>query len=154
MSQIILRQSLLRLHQLQVLRLKPINRCLSTMRAKLQKSVSQQEYDHRTTNEPIKYFGSSAARWKAEHSRSGVANEDMLWYQPYVVIASVAVFLIYFCVLREENDIDRDLEKSLYDHIPKLEEQQLLMNYHYNKEHGISTVEIELRMKELGMDIE
>ncbi|XP_055529450.1 uncharacterized protein LOC129721193 [Wyeomyia smithii] len=116
--------------------------------------------DHKTKNEseivkqePIKYFGSPTARWKAEHTRSGPINEHAPWYQPYVVIASVSVFLIYFCILREENNIDRDLERSLYDHIPWLEHKQLVLNYHYNKENGLSTIEIEQRMKELGIEI-
>lgn len=76
----------------------------------------------------------------------------MPWFQPYVVNLSVVVFLLYFCVLREENDIDRGLESSLYDHIPGLEQKQLLVNYNYNKENGLSTVEIEKRMQELGME--
>ncbi|XP_053688530.1 uncharacterized protein LOC128737819 [Sabethes cyaneus] len=104
-------------------------------------------------DESIKYFGSSAASWKAENTRSGLVNDDSPWYQPYVVLASVAVFLIYFCILREENDIDRDLERSLYDRMPWLEHKQLILSYHLNKENGLSTIDIEQRMKELGIEI-
>ncbi|XP_065074120.1 uncharacterized protein LOC135698155 [Ochlerotatus camptorhynchus] len=103
-------------------------------------------------DEPIKYFSSPAAQWKAEQTRSGQNKPDMPWYQPYVVNLSVAIFLLYFCVLREENDIDRGLESSLYDQIPGLEQKQLMVNYNYNMENGLSTVEIEQRMKELGME--
>lgn len=105
------------------------------------------------TDKPIQYFNSPASRWKAEHTRSGHVKQDMPWFQPYVVIASTAVFLIYFCILREENDIDRGLEKSLYEHVPGLEEKQLVLSYHYNKEHGLSTIAIEQRMKELGLEL-
>lgn len=76
----------------------------------------------------------------------------MPWFQPYVVNLSVAIFLLYFCVLREENDIDRGLESSLYDQIPGLEQKQLMVNYNYNKENGLSTADIEQRMNVLGME--
>ncbi|EAT37986.1 AAEL010090-PA [Aedes aegypti] len=113
--------------------------------------ISKEE-ESEVKDEPIKYFNSAASRWKAEQTRSGQVKLDMPWFQPYVVNLSVVVFLLYFCVLREENDIDRGLESSLYDHIPGLEQKQLLVNYNYNKENGLSTVEIEKRMQELGME--
>uniref|UniRef100_A0A182NW70 Uncharacterized protein n=1 Tax=Anopheles dirus TaxID=7168 RepID=A0A182NW70_9DIPT len=104
--------------------------------------------------EPIKYFGSQASRWTAQRSREGPKGQDVPWFQPYVVNFSVAIFLIYFCVLREENDIDEGLGRSLFEHVPGLEEKQLILNYHYNKENGLPTLEIEDRMKELGMNFE
>ncbi|XP_055627705.1 uncharacterized protein LOC129769448 [Toxorhynchites rutilus septentrionalis] len=125
-----------------------------------QRSVQTSAKVHKNKNtepeskdEPIKYFNSTAARWKAQQTRSGHVNEDVPWFQPYAVIASVSAFLLYFCVLREENDIDRDLERSLFDQVPGLEEKQLLLTYHYNKERGLSTIELEQRMKELGIVI-
>ena len=102
-------------------------------------------------NEPINYFGSEAAKWKAKKTRSGGSDEH-LWYQPYVISGSLAVFLIYFCVLREENDIDRKLQGNLYDHVDGLEEMQLALNYKYNKENGLDNTHVEQRMKELGID--
>lgn len=73
----------------------------------------------------------------------------MPWYQPYVVIGSVAIFMLYFCVLREESDIDREFDKTLYDRIKGLEKEQLLQSYRYNKEHGKSVIEIEERLLEI-----
>lgn len=73
----------------------------------------------------------------------------MPWYQPYSVVGSVAVLLIYFCILREESDIDREFDKTLYQRIKGLEKEQLLQTYRFNKEHGKSVVEIEERLKEL-----
>uniref|UniRef100_A0A1E1WEU8 Uncharacterized protein n=1 Tax=Pectinophora gossypiella TaxID=13191 RepID=A0A1E1WEU8_PECGO len=74
---------------------------------------------------------------------------DMPWYQPYSVIGSVTVFLIYFCLLREENDMDGELTKTLYERMKGLEKVQLLQSYQFNKEHGKSVVEIEKRLKEI-----
>lgn len=80
--------------------------------------------------------------------RNKQANE-MPWYQPISVVGSVAVFLIYFCILREENNVDLEFNKTLYDRIHGLEKEQLLQSYRYNMEHGKSVVEIEQRLKEI-----
>lgn len=73
----------------------------------------------------------------------------MPWYQPFSVVASVAVFLIYFCVLREENDVDQEFTKTLYDRIKGLEKEQLIQTYKFNKEHGYSVADIEKRLREI-----
>ncbi|KAH8259928.1 hypothetical protein KR038_010916, partial [Drosophila bunnanda] len=104
------------------------------------------------SNEPIKFFGSQAATWRAKDTRSGGSDES-LWYQPYVISASLGVFLLYFCWLREESDIDQRLEGDLYEHVSGLEEVQLTVNYKYNKEHGLDTKDQEKRLAELGVDL-
>uniref|UniRef100_A0A182YQD3 Uncharacterized protein n=1 Tax=Anopheles stephensi TaxID=30069 RepID=A0A182YQD3_ANOST len=114
----------------------------------------QADTKEEVNNEPIKYFGSQASRWTAQRSREGPKGQDVPWFQPYVVNFSVAIFLIYFCILREENDIDEGLGRSLFEHVPGLEEKQLIVSYHYNKENGLPTLDIENRMKELGMNFE
>ncbi|XP_063361672.1 uncharacterized protein LOC134650669 [Cydia amplana] len=104
-------------------------------------------------NEPIKFTTSAAAR---KNTIRPVAVKykpsDMPWYQPYSVLASVTVFLIYFCVLREESDVDLEFNKTLYDRIKGLEKEQLLQSYRYNKENGLSVVAIEERLKQLEVE--
>ncbi|EDV59560.1 uncharacterized protein LOC6542714 [Drosophila erecta] len=114
--------------------------------------AGSQRDDDMVSNEPIKFFGSQAATWRAKDTRSG-GSDETLWYQPYVISASLAVFLLYFCALREESDIDLRLEGNLYDHVSGLEEVQLTVNYKYNKEHGLDTKEQERRLRELGIDL-
>ncbi|CAH2037987.1 unnamed protein product, partial [Iphiclides podalirius] len=99
-------------------------------------------------NEPIKFTTSGAAAKKPIQPVKRV-KIDMPWYQPYCVIVSVAIFLIYFCVLREENDMDLEFDKTLYDRIKGLEKQQLLLAYRHNKENGKSVEDIEKRLKEI-----
>ncbi|XP_049868864.1 uncharacterized protein LOC126368758 [Pectinophora gossypiella] len=99
-------------------------------------------------NEPIKFSTSLAAR-KTVRPVVKKTKIDMPWYQPYSVIGSVTVFLIYFCLLREENDMDGELTKTLYERMQGLEKVQLLQSYQFNKEHGKSVVEIEKRLKEI-----
>ncbi|XP_054738392.1 uncharacterized protein LOC129244663 [Anastrepha obliqua] len=115
-------------------------------------SKASKSTTNENSNEPVKFFGSRAATWRARDTRSG-GSEDILWFQPYVISGSLAVFLLYFCILREENDIDRRLEGNLFDQVAGLEEVQLTMNYKYNKENGLDTSEIEKRLSELGIDI-
>ncbi|KAI4456828.1 protein ccsmst1 [Holotrichia oblita] len=99
-------------------------------------------------NKPIKYTATPAMKWQAKYSRIGTM-DIRLWYEPYVIIISISIFLIYFCILREENDIDADLAKSLYEKIPGLEEQQLHVILQYNQEHGLETRDIIARLEEI-----
>lgn len=117
-----------------------------------QASNIPKQTSNESANEPIKYFGSQAATWRARDTRSG-GSEDMVWFQPYVISGSLAAFLLYFCILREENDIDKRLQGNLFDQVPGLEEAQLTVNYKYNRENGLDTSEIEKRLLELGIDI-
>lgn len=108
-------------------------------------------------DEPIKFFGSEAANWKAQDTRRGgqgvAGDKNIPWFQPYVVMASVTVFMIYFCVLREENDVDGELGRSLYDRVDGLEEIQLKIVHKYNVENQIDNSQIETRMKELAITV-
>lgn len=101
---------------------------------------------------PLKYIGSNAGSWAAQQSRSGPKAQGV-WYQPYVVALSVTIFMIYFCILREENDIDLELQKSLYDRIEGLEETQLRIRHKYNLENGLDVKDIEARLQELGAKV-
>lgn len=100
-------------------------------------------------DEPIAFFGSGAASWKAREGHSG-GQEGSLWYQPYVISGSLAVFLLYFCVFREESDVDHKLSGDLFDHVAGLEVTQIKLAYNYNKEHGLPTEELERRLVELA----
>ncbi|XP_044734381.1 uncharacterized protein LOC123296791 [Chrysoperla carnea] len=97
---------------------------------------------------PIKYSRSEAAQWQARDSRIGVRTE-MPWFQPYVISLSLGIFLLYFCVFREESDIDIGLDRSLFDHIEGLEEKQIMIRINYNREHNLDTRALEERLAEI-----
>ncbi|XP_023952754.1 uncharacterized protein LOC112056551 [Bicyclus anynana] len=103
-------------------------------------------------NEPIKFSTSNAAKKKVPIINKNKRAQSMPWYQPYSVVGSVAVFLIYFCILREENDVDKEFTKTLYERIKGLEKQQLLQSYKFNKENGLSVAEIEMRLQEIEVE--
>lgn len=97
---------------------------------------------------PIKYSTSKAKDWKAKVSRMGAENTRP-WFEPYVILASLTVFLVYFCLLREENDVDKELGRSLYSRIDGLEELQLKMSLKYNIDNGMDTQNIIKRLSEI-----
>lgn len=104
-------------------------------------------------NEPLKFIGSDAHKFKAKQIRLGSLNPDEIpWFQTYSVCGSVAIFLIYFCILREENDIDAHLGRSIFDSVPNLEKSTLITLYKYNLEHGIDNTDVIKRMLQIGID--
>ncbi|XP_046741203.1 uncharacterized protein LOC124408358 [Diprion similis] len=99
---------------------------------------------------PKQFTTSKAASWRAVQSRSGrLPDDEEPWYQDYVVIGSTAAVLIYFGILREENDIDRIFDLTLYDHIEGLEEVQLRVALEFNRERNLDTKPIEARLREI-----
>jgi len=71
------------------------------------------------------------------------------WYQPYIILMSCTVFLVYFCVLREENDLDQELGRSLFEKIPGLEEKSMLAGIRNAKDGGEDTTERERQLIQL-----
>lgn len=78
------------------------------------------ETDNDATNQPIKYSSSKAAAMRTTEYRDPYG-DSVPWYQSYSVLASISVFLIYFCILREENDIDLMLDNELGDSLKQFD---------------------------------
>ncbi|XP_012343818.1 uncharacterized protein LOC100866419 isoform X2 [Apis florea] len=57
---------------------------------------------------PIKYSTSKASKFL-----SGDISKNFPPYQDTVIVTCLAIFLLYFCVLREENDIDDAMVKNI-----------------------------------------
>lgn len=70
-------------------------------------------------DKPIPFSTSKAAHWKAEYSRA--PPDVRVWYTPHVVTASVMLFMIYFCILREENDLDDLIYRPLPETLKGIE---------------------------------
>lgn len=84
------------------------------------------ETDSDVTDQPIKYSSSKAATMRINEYRDPYGDEDKEpWYQVYSVLISMAAFLIYFCILREENDIDAILYNDLEDTLKKIEKEKI-----------------------------
>lgn len=87
------------------------------------RSKKNSEYDAEL-NEPLKYSTSEANDWKASHSRIGSKAEFGPWYEPHAVSASIILFMLYFFIYREENDIDLLFDNSLFDTMKSIEEKE------------------------------
>ncbi|XP_077262670.1 uncharacterized protein LOC143897705 [Temnothorax americanus] len=96
-----------------------------TVSSKDQSTALESEDDG--ADHPIKYSTSKAATMRIDEYRDPIGDKYP-WYQGMVISTSLAVFLGYFCILREENDIDMilgtDLGESLSKMQKELEEKQ------------------------------
>lgn len=101
----------------------------------------------RDPDEPLQYFGT-----EVEKIRATPAPPPRPEYSPYIVHVSLMAFLIYFCMLREENDIDDLLKRDLFDHFGE-EASRLKKAYDYNIKHNLPTTEIVNRLRELGAPV-
>lgn len=72
--------------------------------SKNQSAALEVEDEDNDVDQPIKFSTSKAAGMKVNEYR--IPPGDAPWYQGLVISACLAVFLGYFCILREENDID------------------------------------------------
>ena len=99
-------------------------------------------------DKPIKYSTSRVVTYKSVDSFT-VPKRDFPKYQPWIVLLSIAVFVIYFSMLREENDLDEEMGKSLYERIPGLEESHLKIKIDYDRKHGLDTAALEKRLQEV-----
>lgn len=89
---------------------------LSSKNSKNEHTTETDDIDE--TNQPIKFSTSKAATMRINEYRDP-DGDTVPWYQSHSVMLSLAVFLIYFCILREENDIDLMLYNDLEDTLNK-----------------------------------
>lgn len=109
------------------------------------RSINNEKHsDDDDPNKPILFFGSAA-----EQIRATPIAPERPYYTPYIVNISLMVFLIYFCILREENDIDEILGRDLYENFGD-EAARLKKAYDYNIKNNLPTAEIVNRLREIG----
>lgn len=109
-------------------------------------------YKDQANDGPVK-FTSSPAYKMTPAFRGRRQDDDTPWIQSYVVGLSTAAILVYFCILREENDIDDLLrDGSLYDRIEGLEKLQLESSLKYYEESGLDTRPIKKRLAEIEQE--
>lgn len=98
-------------------------------------------------SEGYEYFGS-----EAEKIRASPEKDESKEYKAYIVSVSMAVFMLYFCILREPNDLDDAMDRDLYDHFGP-EASRLKKAYDYNTKHNLPTAEITNRLRQLGAPV-
>ncbi|XP_006611044.1 uncharacterized protein LOC102681190 isoform X1 [Apis dorsata] len=78
------------------------------------KNKNDYEDDDIKAKMPIKYSTSKASKFF-----SGSTSKNTPEHQDTVIITCFGIFLLYFCVLREENDIDEAMTKNIPPEILK-----------------------------------
>ncbi|XP_069011912.1 ubiquinol-cytochrome c reductase complex assembly factor 4 [Embiotoca jacksoni] len=75
--------------------------------------------DEELNNEPIKFSTSKASHktWKVDRSMG--SQYERPWWKVLPISVLATSFLLW-CALRSETDIDKQLEKGLFDHLPGL----------------------------------
>lgn len=66
-----------------------------------------------------------------------------------IVKSSIIIFLIYFCILREPNDLDALLDRDLFEIVPDLEIPMLESDIRRLESHGVNTDELKKKVDEL-----
>lgn len=104
---------------------------------------------------PEKFSQSAAAKWKSfdTFSLPKAQNESRPRAEPFVVAVSVGIFLLYFLWLREENDLDLELDKPLYKRIPALEQAQIKAQIRHQERQGLDSEALHLRLQQVKMEI-
>lgn len=117
----------------------------------MQSTCNNSKQSTEDPNVPLPFSKSKAASWSAKSSFSGRegVSDDTPWYQPLSISASIAAILIWFCILREENDVDIELGKSLYDRVDGMEKKQLELALKHNHGQGLDTLAIKKRLDEI-----
>ena len=122
MSQILLTNILLRKKPLKLCHFRPI--LINVIKCNY--STNSEEVE-----KPVKYTTSQAykgvgAGLNPSLLRKRLYKEPAPRCQTPIILLSLISFMLYFCVLREENDIDEMLKNgTLYDHIEGLEKAHL-----------------------------
>ncbi|XP_039991457.1 protein CCSMST1 isoform X2 [Xiphias gladius] len=95
-------------------------------------SLSSQRptHDKEVNNEPIRFSTSKASHrtWKVDRSMG--SQFERPWWKVLPISLFATGFLLW-CALRDETDIDAQLEKQLYEHLPGLlsdEEEEQVQN--------------------------
>jgi len=100
--------------------------------------------------QPLQYSGSKASQYDSIETFAPKRKARPKWEHTSVLISTVS-FLIYWGVLREENDWDEMLydTERMYTQVPGLEENQLQAAITYNKNAGLSTDEMKTKLEEV-----
>ncbi|XP_044035552.1 protein CCSMST1 isoform X2 [Siniperca chuatsi] len=84
-----------------------------------QRSARSTDDDKEVNNEPIKFSTSKASHrtWKVERSMG--SQFERPWWKVLPISLFATCFLLW-CALRSETNIDEQLKKELYEHLPGL----------------------------------
>jgi len=125
------------------------------LRISRQFSISKVKYGKDAEEEedkgPVKFTTSAGHRLSPNFAYNPESESDKQpWYQFPVITISMLSLMVYFFILREDNDIDEMIGGgSLFDHVQGLEKAQLEACIMYYEKHGLDTRDLKARLKEV-----
>jgi len=119
-----------------------------TFSSDLREPLKEEQLDD--ISEPLKYSTSKAHDISAIESLLPKQKARPKWEATSVIISTIS-FLVYWGILREESDWDEQVfsPQGLYDKVPYLEENQLEAAITYTKTQGLSTEELQAKLREV-----
>jgi hypothetical protein len=118
----------------------------------LKKFYSNSTKSDEMDDKPVKYTTSKAHLKHKSYENFRFSDEEIAEtpvYERPILLTSFAIFLIYFGILREPNDIDEKLGANLFDTVPELELpliESAIQNYEMI---GLDTTQLKNRFDEL-----
>ncbi|KAL3875513.1 hypothetical protein ACJMK2_033459 [Sinanodonta woodiana] len=110
-------------------------------------SICLGEHGEFDKDQPLPYM--SVRKTQEKMNKEFVMRESAPPYQGFSVWISLVVFMVYFFILREENDLDELLSQDLSVRLSEVEEQVILKKMNYNRTHDVPTGELQDRLHEV-----
>jgi hypothetical protein len=95
-----------------------------------------------TIDEPAKFSTSKAKSWDPVDTFIHKNTRSMPKIQPFVVVFSAITMLVYFVFIREENEIDTILSRTLEESVPNVKEMTLRTQIAKYENLGLDTREL------------
>ncbi|CAF0778242.1 unnamed protein product [Brachionus calyciflorus] len=103
--------------------------------------------DSKISDEPIKYSTSKAKTWDSIDSFMSKTARTTPKSQPIIVSLSVLAFLLYFILIREENELDKKVSRPLEESVPNIKEMTLKHQILQYEQMGLNTRELREALK-------
>merc|ERR1711990_452474 len=130
-----------------VYRLQPFSRSYEILKKhKLSQKSRDDEMDF-DPDAPLKFRGSGAETYRSHQTFTTPNAKNGPVSQAVIVPGALMVFLAYFCILREENDIDEQLGRPMVDSVPEEHKEEVMkMTIQVAVNEGWETKELEEKL--------
>ena len=95
-----------------------------------------------TRDEPVKFSTSKAKIWDPVDTFISARARKQPISQPFIVIGSILVFLLYFTYIREPNEMDEIFDRPLESTIPNVKEMTLKYQIAQYEQMGLDTTNL------------
>lgn len=87
-----------------------------------QTTYTKKAQEAQDPNSPVKFSTSDAKKWDSMNTFAPEKGRRVPAAQPFIIVACLSIFLVYFIFIREENELDRKLMRPLEETVPNIKE--------------------------------